>query len=144
MATYLNRPRRTAAIAIAATLCTLAGCTIPTPNVASSQQPEFYKVWPTVHNGQFLCLAATPGTPIYQGTGRGAILGYTRDVVAFSYIQHGPWISVQTDQGLMGYIDGGTIRAYPRAHPGHSCTVQVDIQQHPIFYRFWRGMGSAA
>ncbi len=85
-------------------------------------------------NGQFLCLAAIPGTPIYEHAGAtSAVMGTTRGVVAFQGLQNGRWISVQTDNGLLGWIDGTTIKPYQTAYPGHSCVVQIDSVQRPIF-----------
>jgi hypothetical protein len=85
-------------------------------------------------NGYFLCLTSVPGTPIYGAPPSGAIIGYTGNVVAFAGIQSGRWVSVQTDDGLLGYIDGATIKPFQPAYPGQACVVTLGVGQRPIFH----------
>ena len=60
-------------------------------------------------------------------------MGYTKDVVAFQGIQNEGFISIQTDNGLIGYIDSTKIQPYGTARPGHACVAQINAAQQPIF-----------
>lgn len=81
-----------------------------------------------------MSLAAGPGTPIYGSAGAsGNIVGYTGDVVAFQGIQNEGFISIQTDNDLIGDIEGTKIQPYGTAHPGHSCIAYINTAQQPIF-----------
>ncbi len=129
------RPARLAPLlALAATV--LTGCTVHYTDLSGGvQQAPQYRVWHQAAIGAFLCLASVPGTPIYSGAGSfNPIMGYTTNVVAFSSLQNRRWISIQTYNGLMGWIDGTTIKPFQTVHPWETCIVTIDAAQRPIFH----------
>ena len=134
MASFLKFWRLGKVIPAAFLALGLAGCSIRYTDLSAQQQAPHYKIYPHPANGQFLCLAAVPETPIYEHAGYGsAIIGYTKDVVAFQGIQNEGFISIQTDNALIGYIDGTKIQPYGTAHPGPSCSADINAAQQPIF-----------
>ena len=66
---------------------------------------------------EFLCLTSQPGTPIHDApAANSAVIGYTRQVVAFYGLQEGRWISIQMyDGSRLGWLDGTTIRPFQPA-----------------------------
>jgi len=120
----------------ALTLITLTGCSVHYTYLSGAQQAPQYRIWPAPAAGNFLCLAATPGTPIYAHDHEyGPVIGYTRNVVAFQGQQNGGWISVVSYNGpAIGWIDGTNIRPFQSVYPGHGCIVTVDAAQRPIFH----------
>ena len=95
-----------------------------------------YRLWQAPAAGDFPCLAATPGTPIYASDhGYGPVIGYTRNVVAFQGQQNGGRISIVSyNSPVIGWIDGTTTRPFQSVDPGHGCVVTVDAAQRPIFH----------
>jgi len=123
-------------VAAAVTLIGLTGCEVHYTDLSGAQQAPQYRIWQAPTAGNFLCLAATPGTPIYAGAhGYGPVIGYTRNVVAFQGQQNGGWISVVSyNSPVIGWIDGTTIKPFQSVYPGHGCIVTVDAAQRPIFH----------
>lgn len=122
---------------VLAAVLALGGCSVHYTDLSGSAQQETQSiVWPAPKYGRWLCLTSRPGTPIYSGPSEdAAIIGYTRDVVAFGGQQTGHWISViQYDSARIGYIDGLTIKPFHPAFSGQRCIVWEDVyHRRPLF-----------
>lgn len=122
------------AVAVAA-LLTLAGCTFQHNDLlaGASQQSEFF-YWGRPAIGQYLCLSVEPGVPVTLEARGSEVIGYTRDVVAFSGRQEGNYIRTIYYSGALGWIDGLKIRPYHGPRPDSSCIIPgLDQQHRPIF-----------
>jgi hypothetical protein len=115
---------------LALVACSLQHQDLSQPRVGQSE--NFYWTKPAV--GQRWCLSVNPGLPVLQHPGGGALVGYTRDVVAIYGMQVRNYISIVYYTGALGWIEVSKVRPYHGRRPDSTCIVEgVDFQQRPIF-----------
>ena len=116
-------------------LLVLVACSLQQQNLSQGrvgQSENSYWTKPAV--GQRWCLSVDPGLPVLQHPGGGALVGYTRDVVAIYGMQVRNYISIVYYTGALGWIEVSKVRPYHGRRPDSTCIVEgVDFQQRPIF-----------
>lgn len=116
----------------------LVGCSFPMQEAGQPAQGNRFQVWGPPALGEYLCLSATPGTPVYARPNDGLtgpqLIGYTKNVVAFKGWQDGNEIAIVYYTGGVGWIDARNVTPYQPARAGERCIVPgLDRNLRPIF-----------
>ena len=126
------------ACGVAACGLLLAGCSFHVNEIGQPSQANQFKVWGPPAIGEYQCLSATPGTPVYarpnDGLGSPQLIGYTKNVVAFKGWSDGEQIAIVYYTGGVGWIDGHTASPCRPEYPGQRCIVPgLNRNLRPIF-----------
>lgn len=116
----------------------LAGCSFHMQEMGQPAQGSRFQVWGRPALGEYLCLSATPGTPVYaqppDSPMTPQLIGYTKNLVAFKGWQDGNEIAIVYYTGGVGWIDARNVTPYQPTRPGERCIVPgLDRNLRPIF-----------
>jgi hypothetical protein len=112
----------------------LAGCSFRIQEQPSSVAVSDFHYWPKPVNGEFLCLSAIPGTPVYAYPGSNQVIGFTRNVVAFGGESQGGQVMIVYYTGINGWVDSAKLSPFHGSRPGQACIIPGrTLQQQPIF-----------